>query len=327
MREQRAGQFPATQLIHRSPHSLSPSFLVLWTNSRSQRLSPLSRNVVREICSYFSACVLLPGVYEGLLYIVNVRSKAYRSVCIADLDLSAATFSQVDSSNALCLLLAEDGYRVYWLDMTSVVLREVVGHMLCWEKPSVCVAAGTLYLFRGKEGCKLGSEKYALGRWSQLGKFFIYSDIRIVFPDRDIIYIGQMAGSSVYYLLFSTTTQELSRVISLSSCFSPSPGSVYTTTDDKQLLCLTEDFDLHLWHWSLFRMQLQRPRKRYAQAPTTKGFALLLGRELYWLDADQPEVHCFHTGRLEWKWCKLKQEQVEESGPSQGNCCVECSPF
>lgn len=309
--------------------SLSPCLLLLWVRGHSVLFSPLSHNITREISAYLTDSVLLPGVYEDFLYVVNVRSKAYRSVRVDDLDLTGATFSPVDRSNSLCVLLSEDGYRLYWLDMCCLSVVEVGGHILCMQKPSVCAAAGAVYMFRGSEGCKLVSEKCALGvkQWTPLDKFSIYYDILITFADKGAIYIGQRAGSSVYYLLFNTITEDLSKVISLSSHFSPYPGSVHVAANDKQLLCLTEDFDLWLWNWQQFRVELLRPRNRYAQSPSTKGFALLLGREMYWLDADQPEVHCFHTQRLEWKWCKLKQEKAEESGPDQGNCCVNCSPF
>lgn len=58
--------------------------------SKVSPFSHLCHNVIHEIALYLSTTEFLPGIYSGRLYIVNIRSRKYRSVLLPEFDFCPA---------------------------------------------------------------------------------------------------------------------------------------------------------------------------------------------------------------------------------------------
>lgn len=310
MREKRkSGKSSSTKQIRKwiSPSlAQSASVLLMWTKTKALPFSLLSQNVTRVVTSYLSSPVLLPGVYEGRLYVVNVQSREYRSVPVSAADCG---FFSIDNVTAICMRKEQNRWNASWLDLATLVFTPLPSHPFDYCIPIVCYASRTLFFFQGSDQ---DSEKYEIDqcKWTKLLNIHIYCDLRFAFVVSKSIYIG-IRGDPMCYRVFDLISEQLAPAISLI----PSPklhtfNSIIVKSDDK-VLSLSYDWTrqmVDLWSWDYHKriIQLTPGNKVYWKCPYTSTFTIRIGKELYWLDKDRPEVHSFDMGKMTRQWRKLE---------------------
>lgn len=280
----------------------SASVLLLWTQSKVPPFSRLCRNVTREIGSYLSMAVLLPGIYEDCLYVVNVRSRECHSVQLPEKGFNKALFAQVENWAAVCMRPTEAGYRAYWVDLTAMTLSELPGHILSSSIPKACYISGTVYVFRTIFGC----EKYSLcaKKWTTLNTY-IKHEILFALSGTHGVYIWQSCRQQDILQYFILSVEQLSKPINISPSLYMGQYGVCVRLHANRLIGLKDEYTLWMWRKGSNAVACKKPEKYYGGRPFTYGFGLLVGKELYWMDAYRPEVHTFHTERLERQWRKL----------------------
>lgn len=293
------------------PRGLCPSVLFFWVCKRSPPFSQLSLNITREVSDYLQAAVLLPGLYKGLFYVVNVKSGRYRSVDIEDLEVNAPVLSPIDSTNAILMRGYRDGYRAYWVNMQDLTFTELVGLELSTRMPTVCYLFGWIYVFRPDYGEKAetSNQKYSVTakKWSNLKVSPITKFILFAFPYKTGIYLCQSYLNDISYRYFDPKSSKITAEIRIFSSISLPPRSVFVVSPTKELICLTADCDLQFWSWEENTTRHIASTKVYRGYVQTHGYALLHGKEVFWLDENHPEVYCFDVESRERQWRELKE--------------------
>lgn len=164
-----------------------PSILLLWVRSRSPLLRRLCLNVIREVGTYVCVPVLLPGLYRGDLYLVDLQTLKYR--CVKSFTTKKGKrpiFHPIDCSAAIYMQCTRSGYLAYWLSFTTLKFTMMSGHTLSPIEPSICVLSGNIYVFRTNDV----NEKYAVRHqeWYPIASLRFFTPISLLIPYKDRLY-------------------------------------------------------------------------------------------------------------------------------------------
>lgn len=287
----------------RDSHGARSSLLLLWAQRCSPLFSPLGRNVTREVASYLSLCRLLPGIYEGHLFVVNVYSETFRLVTSAANDWSNILLA--DDYTAICFSRGRDAYLVGWLDMLTLGFRELPALQTSQNYGiSACYLSQTIYvLWR----CSSVFHKFTVRdkQWSPLIHTKIIGFANLLVPHINSICIFSYILKT--FQIFNTLTNQLGNHIALQTGLHLKESSPWVKSADGKLLLLGRGNALWTWDWEA-NTATKASKVTGSAQPATQGVTLLLGREMYWLGENSRQIHRFNIETLEKQSARLLQE-------------------
>lgn len=132
---------------------------------------------------------------------------------------------------------------------------------------------------------------------------------------KDSIYLGMGNYSDPFYHEFSLLTEELSAPIFLTPTPPHAFRSVQVQTNEKlQILsfdCATRTMFLWSWDWERNLVEWKVGEKVQMRYPRTNSFTLSVGKEMFWLDIDKPEVNSFNVETYQRQWRSLRLGEVD----------------
>lgn len=279
---------------------------LLWTQSHSPLFSRLCRNVTREVASYLSLCGLLPGVYDGRLFVVNAYSETFREVPLAKLSWYRTLL--VDDSTAICIAWAKPSYTLYWLDMLTLDIRKLPTLTTTTSSYELqcCFLSQTVYAFFSYSP---DSQEYPVKdkQWQSLPNLEINEIIDLLVPHISSIYLFLYSNT---LQIFNTLTGELGNEIDFPTDFELNYNSPWVKSAEGKVLCLGKENILWIWDWETNTSMKVLETQAVEIHPNTQGVTLLLGRKMYWLWSGSRQIQRFHTKRIERRGKLLLEEYL-----------------
>lgn len=315
MREKRkGGKAIPTQRIRkwRNPAlSRSSAVLLLWAHAGAPLFRRLCTNVTREIASYLCFPTLIPDIIGSRLYVVNILTREYRSVPAPSADIVQTFFVQIHNTKALCIITADmQNLNCYWVDLVHLTFTPVLSHTF-QRFPYTFYFTGRLYFIQ--DGNNPG-EKYeiASGKWTSL-QAFQAPLIQVAFAYQNLIFMIVFNYYNTYCQAFDTSTDTFRPPVQLDlipRCFM---GSVFAVSGTEQLVlfydCGKHTVDLWSCDWEHSTIQVKKGNQFSFRGARTSGYTLLVGKQLYWLEAYKLEVHNYDLEKGKRQWRVLKQQE------------------
>lgn len=188
---------------------------LFWAQRYSPLLARLCRNVTREVASFLSISSLLPGIYDGHLFVVNFYSQTVREIPFGKRNL--ANILLADDNTAICFTDCTKKWLVYCLDLLTLEIRELPTlQTFTMHRVHPCYLSQTIYAFWHSSS---DSQKYSLiyKQWSRIPHTKIPDFVNILVPHISSIYIFlhfSKAYQTLTLLPISLATEQQSQRIS-----------------------------------------------------------------------------------------------------------------
>lgn len=257
------------------------SVLLLWALLYSPVFSSLCRNVTREVVSYVSVSRLLPMVIRGgHLWVANIcTEKCYE---VSPFLFNWCDFIPVDRSRVVCIA-REANFLVYHLNMFTLELTKLTNLPetgIRGSFPSYCCISTALYVLYSIPN---HNQKFSLcgKQWSSLpNPDPLWNYIKFLVPYLNNIFIF---FDDKGYQIFNTPTEQFQG-------FYPFPAPVTLHWDcprvveGDQLLCVHKGYTLWTLNLTTHQTTLTTETSMSEECPKTRGLALLVGKDIYWVD-------------------------------------------
>lgn len=270
--------------------------LFLWLRCVSAPLTPLSANVVREICAYLAQLCSLVALRNNSIVLYSLTTSSQESFQVATKLPSDAIFSQLTGNSVICL-----GGQPVSSEALVIILRAkqaVTGLSVMLEArfwPGVIQFGPFIYVFGGKD--KSGttmftSERFSAldGKWKSLPRM---SFSRVAFSPclfANLIYLPEANSKRKPFESFNPITFQYQRI----PIYMTEPrffGSVSFIISDT--LCFISRSG-KMGRWNMREIEQGKLIGTYQLRETNLALSsctpVVMGREVYWVRIDTGEL-------------------------------------